>query len=278
MSIRIVTDSTCDIPESFLIELGITSVAVYVNISQDSYLDGLELSRAEFNRRMAAGEHITTAAPSAGTFSTVYQQLAAEGATEILSLHIAKSLSNTANIAAMAAETAPIPVTVFDTEQVSVGAGFLVVAAAEAAKAGQTLPEIIATLNKTKTRTRIFGMLDTLDSLRRGGRVNWAQFGIGTLLQIKPVLLVYQGEITVAARVRTRKRALPQLVSMVAEHAPLQRLAILHVNALETADQLRQQVIPYFPDGAEPITIEITPAVASHFGLGAVGVACVSKT
>lgn len=275
--IRIVTDSTCDIPKSFLADLAITSVPVYVNFGEESFLDGIELSRSEFYRRFATGETATTATPSSGTFTEVYSRLAAEGATEILSLHIADDLSNTGNVARLGAQASPIPVTVIDTMQVSMGAGFLVMAAAVAAKAGKTMAEITAVLQDSINRTRIFGMLDTLDALRRGGRVNWAQFGIGTLLQIKPILLVYQGQISVAARVRTRKRALPQLVDMVQTHSPLERLAILHVNALETADTLQQQLIPYFPAANPPFTVEITPAVASHFGLGAVGVACVSR-
>jgi DegV family protein with EDD domain len=277
MSIRIVTDSTCDVPEPFLIELDITVVPVYVNVGQDSYLDGVGLSRADFYRRFAVGETVTTAASSQGTFLEVYNQLAAQGATAILSLHIADELSNTGNIARLAAETAGVPVTVIDTRQVSMGAGFLVIAAAEAAKAGQTVAEITAVLRETINRIRIFGMLDTLDALRRGGRVNWAQFGIGTLLQIKPILLVYKGEITVAARVRTRKRALQQMVDMVQTHSPLERLAILHVNAPETAEPFQEQLTPYFPPDNPPFMVEITPAVASHFGLGAVGVACVSQ-
>ncbi len=275
--IHIVTDSTCDIPPSLLEQHHITSIPVYVNIGPDSYLDGIELSREEFNRGMAAGEKVTTAAPSTGTFVETYQKLADEGATEILSLHIAHNLSNTASIAEVAAKEASIPVTVVDSEQVSVGAGFLVLAASEAAQAGKPLAEIVAMVNEMKKHTRIFGMLDNLEALRRGGRVSWAQFGFGTLLQIKPILLAYGGEITVAARVRTKRRALPQLVNMVAGQAPLQRLAILHVNAPDTVAQLYEQVKPYFPEGEEPMTIEITPAVASHFGLGAVGVACVSK-
>ena len=274
--IRIVTDSTCDIPEPFLTKLGIAVVPVYVNVGQDSYLDGTELSRTEFYRRFVAGEMVTTAAPSAGTFTEVYNQLAAEGATEIISLHIADDLSNTGNVARLAAETADVPVSVIDTKQVSVGAGFLVMAAAAAAQIGKTMAEITAVLQKSRNRIRIFGMLDTLEALRRGGRVNWAQFGIGTLLQIKPILQVYQGDITVVARVRTRKRALQQMIDMVQTHSPLERLAILHVNALETAEFFQQQLTPYFPSAHTPFMVEITPAVASHFGLGAVGVACVS--
>ena len=277
MSIRIVTDSTCDIPEAVLTELGIAVVPVYVNVGQDSYLDGVELSRAEFYRRFGAGEAVTTAAPSPNAFTEVYNQLAVAGATEILSLHIADDLSNTGNVARLAAETAVIPVTVIDTMQVSVGAGFLVMAAAQAAKNGKTMGEITAVLQESRTRIRIFGMLDTLDALRRGGRVNWAQFGIGTLLQIKPILQVYKGDITVVARVRTRKRALQQMIDMVQTHSPLERLAILHVNALETAEFFQQQLTPYFPSDYPPFFVEITPAVASHFGLGAVGAACVSK-
>ena len=119
-------------------------------------------------------------------------------------------------------------------------------------------------------------MIDTLESLRRCGRVNWAQFGFGTLLQIKPIMMIAKGNIEVIARVRTRKKAIPHVQQLVQELAPFVRIAILHTNALPLAQKLHEQAIVYF-DMAEIPIMEIGPAVGTHLGVGAVGFACISK-
>jgi DegV family protein with EDD domain len=169
-------------------------------------------------------------------------------------------------------------VTLFDTRQITLGAGLLVLLAAEAAAAGQTLAEILAMLNEKVSRTRVFGMIDSLESLHRSGRVSWAQFGIGSLLQIKPIMMIADGVISAAAKVRTRKRALSQMLQMVAELAPFERLAIIHVNAQEAAEELYQLSSDLFSSlaGALPLIQSITPAVGTHLGVGAVGFAAVS--
>jgi len=277
MTLKIVTDSACDVPEALARELDITIVPVYINVGGKSYLEGIELKRQAFYENLP-GYHPypTTAAPAAGTFTETYERLAAEGATEILSIHIASSLSATYNAARLGAAATEVPVTLFDTQQITLGAGLLVLAAAEAAAAGQTLNEVTDMLTAAVTRTRVFGMIDNLDSLRRSGRVNWAQFGLGTLLQIKPVMMIRAGEISIAARVRTRKRSLRHMVEMVAEFQPFERLAIIHVHAPAAADALRQQAAHLLTEN-EPLIAEITPAIGIHLGLGAVGFAAVSR-
>lgn len=278
MTIRIVTDSACDVPADVATKLGITIVPVYINVGEKSYLEGVELTRETFYRNLPTYDpYPTTAAPAAGTFTEVYERLTAEGATQILSMHLAATLSATYNAARVGAEAAEsAPVTLFDTEQITIGAGLLVITAAEAVATGCSLEEILTMLRERVARTRVFGMLDRLESLRRSGRVNWAQFGLGTLLQIKPVMMIWQGQVEVVARVRTSKRSIQHMLQMLEQYSPFERLAVIHVSAAEAARELCQQAKHLFPEGYEPLLVEITPAIGTHLGLGAIGFACIS--
>jgi DegV family protein with EDD domain len=278
MTLKIVTDSACDVPEDLAQELGITVVPVYINIGEESFREGVEINREEFYRNLPTYPvYPTTAAPAVGSFTAVYDELAAAGATEILSIHLAANLSATYNAARLGAEGATgARVTVFDSQQITMGAGLLVLTAAELAAAGKTVAEIVAHLQPRVTRTRVFGMIDTLDSLRRSGRVNWAQFGLGTLLQIKPVMMIQQGEVSVVARIRTRKKALSHTIELVQQYGPFERLAFIHVNAPDAVEELRQMTGNLFDTAHPPITMGITPAIGTHLGLGAVGFACIA--
>jgi len=279
MTLKIVADSACDVPVDLAKALDITVIPVYINIGANSYLDGTELPRQFFfNNLDSYSPYPTTSAPAIGAFTETYERLADEGATEILSIHIAASLSNTWNAARLGAEAvSSVPVTVFDTKQVSLGAALLIITAAEMSANGRTLSEIIAFLSAHLPQTRLFGMLDTLESLRRSGRVNWAEFGIGTLLQIKPILMIADGAISVLAKVRTRKRSIQQLLELVNSFGPFEKLAVAHVNAPEAAATLKELALSIFPDAATWPIMAIGPAVGTHLGLDAVGFACVGR-
>lgn len=278
MNVKIVADSACDVPEHLAAELGITIVPVYINIGEKSYREGVEISREEFYKKLPNyPTYPTTAAPAVGTFTAVYEELATQGATDILSIHIASSLSATYNSARLGAESvSSAAVNIFDSEQITSGSGLLVLTAAEAAKAGKSVPEIVALLQERVSRTRVFGMIDTLDSLRRSGRANWAQFGLGTLLQIKPVMMIHRGEVSVAAKIRTRKKALAHTIELMQQLGPLERLAIIHVNDPDAAEELRQMTQNLFNTQYPPMITGITPAIGTHLGLGAVGFACIA--
>ena len=278
MTLKIVTDSACDVPQDLAESLGITIIPVYVNIGEEGFREGVDITREEFYKNLASYPvYPTTAAPAIGTFTEVYEQLAAEGATEILSIHLAESISSTYTAARLGAEAAEgVAVTLFDSHQITLGAGLLVLAAAEAAAEGKPLDEIVTMLNERVPRSRVFGMLDNLEALRRSGRVNWAQFGLGTLLRIKPVMMIQADDISVVAKIRTRKRALKQTIQMVNAFSPFERLAIIHVNAPELAEELRQQALDLFQTEHPPFTMEVTPAIGVHLGVGAVGFACVA--
>ena len=278
--IKIVTDSGCDVPPDLAQKLDITVIPLYVNIGEKGYREGVDISREEFYTNLSSYDpYPTTAAPPIGTFTDVYEKLAAEGADEIISLHIAGTVSNTLNAAGLGAQDVDSAnVVTYDTQQITLGAGLLVLKAAEMAQAGHSLEEIIAALDERVPRTRVFGMIDTLDSLRRGGRVSWTEFGIGSLLQIKPVMEIKAGEIMVHAKVRTRKRAIKKMQTMVAEYQPFERIAILHVNAPEAAADLQEQSKNLFPEGETPIIQDVSPAIGTHLGPGAVGFAAISRS
>lgn len=279
MSIKVVTDSACDVPEAIAAELGITIVPVYINIGENSYLEGVELPRPTFYHKLLGyNTYPTTAAPASGTFAQVYEQLAQEGATEIISLHVAHSVSNTFNAARIGAVSQnAVPVTLFDTQQITMAAGLMVMMAAQAAAAGRSMREIVAMLTERVRRAYVFGVIDTLESLRRSGRVNWAEFGVGTLLRIKPVMMIHQGVISIVGKIRTHKRAIEHTLKILADMAPFEHLTVIHVNAPEAAEKLKEQAAHLFPKGVPLLTMEVTPAIGLHLGLGAVGFACITK-
>ncbi len=277
MTIRIVTDSTCDLPQEVILEYGINIIPLYIHAGGREYRDGVDLSRPEFFEKLPSFQPAaTTAVPGPDVFRMEYERLAAEGATEILSIHISEKLSAMVNVAREAAkETTVVPVTVFDSRQLSLGMGFQVVAAAEAAAAGRTMPEILAMLEKQITRTHVFAALDTLEFMRRSGRMNFALATLGTLLQIKPLLKMYDGEPT-AERVRTRGGAVKRLVELLLEFGPYEKAAILHSAAAERARELLEEIRNLLPAG-EIWMEEINPVIGTHIGPGVIGFACIFK-
>ncbi|MFN8595887.1 MAG: DegV family protein [Anaerolineae bacterium] len=277
MSIRIVTDSTCDLPQSIIDELGITVIPLFINFGDKGYRDGVDLSRADFYARLPTSEPLpTTAAPGHEVFKQAYDRLADQGATEVLSIHIAESLSATINVAQVAAqETRSARVTAFDSRQLSLGTGFVVEAAARAAQAGQSLTEIIAQLEELIPRIHVFAALDTLEFLKRSGRVSGLMAGLGGLLQMKPILKMYNGQAG-SDRVRTRSRAIGQLVNLLSQCSPLERVAMVHTHAFTPAEEIRQLVEPMLPEN-DIWSLDITPVIGTHIGPGAVGFACVSR-
>lgn len=279
MTIKIVTDSACDVPEAIAAALDITIVPVYINIGEKSYLEGIELPRPTFYKQLPGyNDYPTTAAPASGTFADVYEKLAHEGATEIISIHIAHSLSATYNAARLGAVSQEsVPVTLFDSQQISLAAGLLVIMAAQAVVAGHNTVEIITMLTERVKRAYLFGVIDTLESLRRSGRVNWTEFGVGTLLRIKPVMMIHQGVVSIIGKIRTHRRAVEHTLNVLADMAPFEQLAVLHVNAPEAAEKLKEQATHLFPEGLALPMMEITPAIGLHLGLGAVGFACITK-
>jgi DegV family protein with EDD domain len=277
MTIRIVTDSTCDLPRKLIEKHHITVIPIYIHVGEQSFKDGIELSREEFYRRLPESKPTpTTAAPGPEVFRQVYERLAAEGATGILSIHISAKLSAAYTIAARTAkEIKIVPVTAFDSRQLSLGTGFQVLAAAQAAEAGNSMSEILSMLEDLIPRIRVFAALDSLEFLHRSGRMNFAISFFGTLLQIKPLMKMYNGDPS-AERIRTRERAIQRLIELLQEASPLEKVALLHSNAETRARVLLEQVRSRLPDG-EILVEEINPSIGSHIGPGVIGIATISK-
>ena len=277
MAIRIVTDSTCDLPKQIIDQYGIRVVPLYINIGGRGYLDGVEITRQEFYRNLPTyPAHPTTAASSPDKYRAEYDSLASEGATEILSIHISLALSAVVDTARIAAqETKSIPVTVFDSRQLSLGTGFLVETAAKLAAQGRSMGEIVNALNDQIMRSRVFAALDTLEFLKRSGRMNGTIAAMGTLLQLKPILTMYDGKPG-AERVRTRERAVQRLLEMLSEAGVLERVAIIHTDAPDRVAELQRQAAHLLPPG-DILAMDITPVIGTHIGPGMVGFVVVSK-
>ncbi len=278
MTVRIVTDSTCDLPAELIARHRIIVVPTYIHVGATSYLDGIEITREEFYTRLPTFvSHPTTSAPSVGAFLRAYEQAAEEGATGIVSLHPPEEFSSICQAARLAAaEMRGLPVIVLDARQLTLGMGLIVLAAAQMAEAGRTAAEIAAALPNFIRRVYVFGVLDTLEFVRRGGRLNRLQASLGALLQIKPVFTVYCGQLTLE-RVRTLSVALSRLVSLVEALGPLETLAVAHAHAADRADRLAELAGHLFPDGRPPLCVEVTPVLGVHFGPGAVGLVAVKK-
>ncbi len=277
MSIRIVTDSTCDLPEEIVERHTITVIPLHINLGEKTYRDGIDLSRTDFYTNLPAyNPSPTTAAPGPDIFQKAYERLADEGAKAILSIHISEKLSATINSARLAAEQfTRIPVTVLDSSQLSLGTGFLVEKAAQLASLGKRMDEILSSLQGLMKRTYVFASLKTLEYLRRSGRMHFALARLGEILQIKPILHMNMGNPT-AHRARTQRRATERLLEWLAEYAPYERLAILHAGVRAEAESLYEQVRTYFPESEVPI-VQITPVLGAHLGVGALGFACIAK-
>ncbi len=276
MRIRVVTDSTCDLPAETVERLGIHVIPLYIHMGGQSYLDGVDISREAFYQQLPGlVTQPTTAAPGSERFAQVYDSLAEQGAEQILSIHIAQSLSATLNFARTGAEQARIAdVTVLDSGQLSLGVGYIVQEAAERAAQGHTMEQILHAVGEVAKRTFVFAALDTLEFLKRSGRMSWAIAVLGEVLRIRPILRMNDG-VSEVERVRTESRALARVAEILRERLPVERLALVHTNAHERAEALRHLVADLLPPGELP-TVNITPVIGAHIGPNAVGFACVS--
>jgi len=277
MNIHIVTDSTCDLPEEIVKQQEITIIPLHINVGEKSYLDGVDLTREEFYAQLPSFSPAPkTAAPGPETFVQAFERLADKGAQAILSIHISETLSSTISSARIAAEQfTRIPVTVLDSSQLSLGLGFLVEQAAHLARAGKTMGEILAALQESMKRAYVFAALNTLEYLRRSGRMNFALATFGELIQLKPLLHMHMNNAT-AHRTRTRSKSMARLFEWLKEYAPYEKLAILHAGVEEEARVLYELAKSFLPDGEIPI-VQITPVLGAHLGIGALGFACISK-
>jgi DegV family protein with EDD domain len=201
----------------------------------------------------------------------VYEQLADSGATAVVSIHIGSALSAMVSVARLAAEeTKRVPVTVFDSGQLTLGTGLLALTAARAAADGRSLGDIVRELEDQASRTYCIAALDTLEYLRRSGRLSRFQSSLGSVLQIKPVLRMHSGEFDME-RVRTRNGAATRVIELVTQLAPFEELTLVHTHAPQKVALLWEQAAHLFPAGKVPLVAEVTPLIGTHIGPGAAG-------
>lgn len=270
MKIAIVTDSTSDISPDLAEKNEVHVVPAILVVNGQSLEDGRGISREELYSQLPTMKVTpTTAAPSSGTFRDMYQLLLNQGADHILSIHVSSLLSGMYNAALVAAKAIGKRVSVIDSCHVTLGLGFQVLAAAEAAMAGQTLEEIQKIVADIRKRIHLVAMLDTLEYAYRSGRISWARSSIGSLFQLKPFVGVEAGKVIRMGETRTRQKGLERLYQMLADLGPLERLAVLHTNA--DADAIR--VVERFKAIVKhnPLIVNVTSIIGVHVGPNGVG-------
>jgi DegV family protein with EDD domain len=270
--VRIVTDSACDLTDDLVKQHEVIVVPLTIRFGVEEFEDRRELSPDEFWRRcQGKGALPETAAPSPGAFMAAFAQAADEGADAVLCLTISSKLSGTYASAVTAANTfTAIPVRVFDTRSVTMGQGLTVIAAAEESAAGAGLDQLIAAAEDRTDRIRVYGVLGGLEFLQRGGRIGGAQALLGSLLSIKPVIVVKDGEVAEESKQRTRSRAMSYLVAKVAADGPLERLAVAD-GACNDIEGVVQQLAA-IPAKHPLVTVQLGPVVGSHTGPDTLGV------
>jgi DegV family protein with EDD domain len=279
--VRVVTDSTADIPPEIAEKMGITVVPSYIAFGSETYQDGVDLTKQQFYDKLIASRVIpTTAAPPIGAYEEVFGRLAEE-TDEIVSLQLVGSLSALYSVAVIAAQNVSkaigVRIKVVDTGQVTMGYGWMAVAAAEAARRGKTLDQIATLVEGMKPRAWVLAILDTLEFVHRGGRTNWATAVLGTLLRVKPIVEVRLGKVELVERTRTIERSLDRLIERIRAIGPLERAIVLHTNAPTLADRLAERFQAIYPEW-EPLIGQAGVTIASHAGPGAVGVAFVAAS
>lgn len=278
--VRIVTDSSCDIPPEIIQTLDIIVVPMNIHFGTDTLQEGVTISRHEFYERLVreAPNVPKTSQPSPGTFMQAYQKIA-EQSKEIISIHVSSALSGTYNSALNAArqmnEAKDAHITVIDSRNASMCLGWMVIASAEAAQRGESTAEIINLALDMIPRLHIPSMLETLEYVRYGGRIGKAQAFLGTLLNIKPILGIEGGEVIPIEKARTKGKALERLIEITRQYSPFEDVAVMHTHSIETAMEVVEMLAPYHPRDRIIIS-ETCAAIGAHVGPGALAACVVS--
>jgi DegV family protein with EDD domain len=273
MTVRIVTDSSCDLPQAMADALGIRIVPLSVRFGDTEYIDRTTITATEFWSKCAASATLPeTAAPSPGSFEETYRSLAAEGATSIVVVALSSDLSATMQSAELAARAvAPgIDVRIVDSRNASMGLGLTVLACAELAKTGASADEVVARAQSVIPRTREFAALDTLDNLKKGGRIGGAKAMLATVMSIKPLISITNGLVEEAGKQRTRSKALAHLVDILRnQEVPIERLAVLNAQCADI-DAFIAMVKEVYT--GEIIVGDIGAVIGTHAGQGTIGI------
>ena len=274
MTIKIVTDSASDIPSEVTRKLGISIVPLTVSFGKKVYRDGIDLNAEEFYSKLAqSGELPKTAQPSVGSFIDVYEPLAQQD-NEIISIHLSNKLSGTYNAALLAKEamTKDCRIEVVDSESVSMGLGLTVIAAAKAVRDGVTFKEAMDIIHRNVSRMHLVAFLQTLEYLEKGGRLGKGKALLGTLLHVKPLIAVREGEVQPFGRARTTRGALQRLYDFVNALLHIRGLSIMYTTVSKEVEILAKLLAPLFPQDRIIVT-QVGSTLGTHTGPGTLAVA-----
>jgi DegV family protein with EDD domain len=278
MVVRIVTDSTADLPKEIARDLGITIVPLTVFFGDDAYLDGVDLDNTGFYQKLASSKELPrTSQPSPAAFQEVFQALLDEGAEAILSIHLSSKLSGTYQSACAARDSlseaaSNTPIEIIDSLSISVGMNYAILNAARMAHEGKNLAELKAYVEDTLSRTSILAVLDTLEYIRRGGRIGGASALLGNMLSFKPIVSLKDGEVIPLERPRTRGKAYARIAQMLSEAGAIEYVGIAQSND-EVGQQLSQAVREVYK-GELPI-YRLGAVLGTHTGPGTAAIAMV---
>jgi len=271
--IRVVTDSAADLPKGRADELGIEVVPLTFRFGSDEFVDGRDLTAQQFWQRCDASPTLPeTAAPSPGQFEEAFRRLANDGADGIVCVHLSAGLSATGQAAELGAKAIAdaVPVRVIDSRSVSLGQGQIAMGAATAAAGGASLDEVSAVVDDLVARTRLYASLDTLDNLKKGGRIGGAKAMVATMLSFKPVIAVNGGHVEEEAKPRTRTRSLNHLIELVRAAGAVEHLAVVHSEAPDLEEFL-DRIGEVFPRH-DILVGDVGGVIGTHAGRGAIGV------
>jgi DegV family protein with EDD domain len=274
MAVKIVTDSSADLPDQLAEELGITVVPLYVRFGEEVYRDRVSITEDEFYQRLEnTPVHPTTVQPGPQDFLEVYQKLAPD-ADGIVSLHISSKLSGTCNSALMAKDMmeTKCPIEVIDSNAVTMGLGLMVIAAAQMAKAGESMDKIVEEVKKAIPQIHFLAMFDTLKYLLLGGRIGKAKALLGSILNVKPILSLKDGEVVPAGQARNRAKGMDKLFDFVKNAGDIQDLAVVYNTMPDEAQALAARIGSVF-DQEKIVMARVGPVLGVHMGPGTLIVA-----
>lgn len=278
MAVRIVTDSTCDLPAPLVEAHGITVVPLTVFFGDEALLDGVDITAEEFYERLPGSNVMPrTSQPSVELFRKAYME-AAENGDEVVSIHLSSKLSGTLNAASIAREeVAPeIHVDLIDSYNVSLGLGLIVLEAARAAQSGAPLSEVVAVARRAMDRVSVHVVVDTLEYLQKGGRIGRARSFMGSVLSIKPILRVEDGEVAPFERVRTRGKAMERIYEIGSSLARSKEMFVACSGDETDARAMLERLRPHLPH-TDLLIAQLGPVVGVYTGPGALGIAALER-
>ncbi len=271
-TVKVVTDSTADMKSETLQRLDVTMVPLMVLMGDQTYRDGMDITSFEFYQRLPQLSKLpTTSQPSPGNFMKVFEDALADGSS-VISLHLSSKLSGTYQNALVASQNfEPGRVRVFDTQMVSAGTAMFVNTAVEMARAGKAVGEIEAEMHDLRNRMKLIAVVDTLEYLHKGGRIGGLRSFMGSLLNVKPILQLKDGEVQPLAQVRTRAKALQRVADIIKDMGKIERMAIMHAVDPDGAGELANLLAPVFPLKDMYIS-DIGPVIGAHTGPRTIGI------